>query len=243
MTKLTDLQSLLLATAASRESGSLIPLPTTIKAPAAGVARSLASLITKALAEEHEVTDATAVHRTDGDLRFGLFITAAGKQAIGVVEDARRAGRGGCACTECGGPRARSAKASPPPILALLQREGGATVPELIADHRLAAAHHASGADRPPEKGPRARQEQARRGDLLPGGRSVTDVEAEITGLDALALDRASRAVGQGDRHGPVPKVSPVAAAAGARLGVAGEGVWRAVARGDAAARPAGAGA
>ena len=61
-------------------------MPASIKAPAAGVARSFASLIAKGLAEEREVTDAALVHRTDGDLRFGLFITTAGKQAIGIVE-------------------------------------------------------------------------------------------------------------------------------------------------------------
>lgn len=128
MTKLSDLQSLLLATAASRDSGSLVPLPTTIKAPAGGVAKSIASLVAKGFAEESEVTDAGQVQRNDGDLRFGLFITAAGKQAIGVVEDVEQgaAPEPGPAAAE----PVRQTKAAA--VLALLQRDDGATLAEMI---------------------------------------------------------------------------------------------------------------
>ena len=77
------------------------------------------------------VTDATPVHRADGDLRFGLFITAAGKQAIGVEDGG---GRGGA--VEPAPPLAvaepeRTGKTAA--VLALLQREGGATVADIIA--------------------------------------------------------------------------------------------------------------
>lgn len=132
MTKLSDLQSLLLATAASRDSGSLIPLPTTIKAPAAAVAKSIASLLTKAIAEEREVNDATRVHRTDGDLRYGLFITPAGKRAIGIVEDG--SGRGGTPDPVDAAPEpAPERQTKSAAVLSLLQREEGATIADLIA--------------------------------------------------------------------------------------------------------------
>lgn len=129
MTNLTDLQSLLLATAASRDNGRLLPLPTTIKTPAAGVARSVASLLSKALAEEREVTDVTPVHRSDGDLRFGLFVTAAGKAAIGVVEDDGE--QGGTPEPASVATPKRNSKITV--VLDLLRRADGATVPELIA--------------------------------------------------------------------------------------------------------------
>ena len=125
MTKLTDTQSILLSTASQREGGSLYPLPTTLTAPKPVIHKSIAALITRALAEERETADAASAHRTDGDLRYGLFITAAGMAAIGAGE--------------CVGAKVSSAIAAKPDrtsksavVIALLQRGEGATMPELI---------------------------------------------------------------------------------------------------------------
>lgn len=83
MTKLTDTQRILLATACQRADGSVLPLRASIK-PGGGAAKAIAALIRQALVTESETTEAAATHRSDGDLRYGLFITAAGMAAIGL---------------------------------------------------------------------------------------------------------------------------------------------------------------
>lgn len=128
---LIDTQAVLLAAAAARDTGSLVPVPAAIKAPAAGVARSFASLISKRLAEEREVTDAALVHRTEGDVRLGVFITAAGKHAIGIVEGEAPSPAPAAPAAALATPAPeRQTKAAL--VLGLLQRESGATLPELI---------------------------------------------------------------------------------------------------------------
>lgn len=135
MAKLNDLQLTLLARAAQRDSGSLYPLPDTIT-DEARAARGIAALVQRGLGEELETSDAACEARADGDLRFGMFITAAGLAAIGVgdreaVED------GGVPCPSAvpamplglAAP-VRATKTSA--VLALLERPDGATLAELI---------------------------------------------------------------------------------------------------------------
>ena len=127
MTKLTDTQSILLSTALQREGGSLYPLPTTLTAPKPAIAKSFAALITRGLAEERETLEAATTARTDGDLRYGVFITPAGLSAIG-------AGEGNPEPLPLIAPApapARTSKSAT--VIALLQRTDGATLPELIA--------------------------------------------------------------------------------------------------------------
>ena len=86
MTCLTDTQSILLSTGSQRESGSIYPLPATLR-PGGGTAKSIATLVSTGYAVERETSEATTVHRTDADLRFGLFITSAGLNAIGIDDE------------------------------------------------------------------------------------------------------------------------------------------------------------
>ncbi|MGQ0589129.1 MAG: DUF3489 domain-containing protein [Sphingosinicella sp.] len=130
MTKFSDIQSILLAAAAARDNGSLLPAPDSLANAADRVKKAIASLIRRGFAIETEVSDAAIVHRTDGDLRYGLFITDAGRTAINVEP--------------VGGPEADKsnsapASASSPPrqsksalVVSLLQRGEGATLAELI---------------------------------------------------------------------------------------------------------------
>lgn len=127
MPKLNDLQSILLATAAQRDSGSLYPLPDSAVAAGARLAKALAALSKVSFVEENETTDPGAVNRTDGDLRFGLFITAAGCAAIGVGDQARA---DDAAAPPIPVPPARTSKTAA--VLALLQRQDGVTLPELV---------------------------------------------------------------------------------------------------------------
>lgn len=128
MPNLTDLQSILLSTASQRDDRSLFPVPDAAGSTGARLTKALASLIKRGLAEERETNNSEAVHRTDGDLTFGLFITDAGLASIGA------AGEG---ATDAVAP----APAEPGPaiqtksaaVIALLSRDQGATLAELIA--------------------------------------------------------------------------------------------------------------
>ena len=120
--KLTDTQSLLLAHAAQCDSGSLYPLPTTLTSKA-GVARSIVSLVKARLVEERETSVAVEVARQDGDLGYGMFVTAAGLAAIGVDDDAGEA-------EATPAPASRTSKIAG--VLELLGRDEGATLAELI---------------------------------------------------------------------------------------------------------------
>ncbi len=126
MIKLADTQSILLSNASCREGGSLWPIPETLTAPKPTIAKSVASLLARGLAEERETSDAASTHRNDGGLRYGLFITAAGLAAIGVGE--------GDGATEVLQPV--SAPSHPATktdaVLGLLCRGEGATLAELI---------------------------------------------------------------------------------------------------------------
>ena len=132
MTTLSDAQAILLSTAAQRDSGSILPLPTTIKS-GGGTSKALAALLNHGLAEERETSEPAAVRRADGDLRFGLFITPAGLTAIGVEPEGADQESGDAEAPSPAPPAAaapRETKASQ--VLALLSRPEGVTLPELI---------------------------------------------------------------------------------------------------------------
>ena len=131
MTKLNDLQLILLAAAAQREDGSLLPPPDHLADQAARIRKVIPPLIKQGLVEEATTTDHVKSWREDGDERFALFITDAGRMSIGIDDQA--------------GQEAKSS-ASPPPaatptpslsktdnVLTLLRREQGASMDELVA--------------------------------------------------------------------------------------------------------------
>ena len=135
MPKLNDLQSILLATASQRDSGSLYPLPESVVSADTRLTRALAALTKAGFAEERETSDIAAASRTDGDQRLGLYITSAGCAAIGVGEstsadEATPAATAAPATAVTCAP-ARGTKTAA--VLELLSRHDGATLPELIA--------------------------------------------------------------------------------------------------------------
>ena len=90
----------------------------------------LAALLRAGLAEERE-TDAVAAYRSDGDVHYGLYATAAGLAAIGVEVAPRRDATGTTLPALPMTTSQRGAKTEA--VLALLQRSQGATIAELIA--------------------------------------------------------------------------------------------------------------
>lgn len=123
MPKLSDTQAILLSTAAQRDDGSLLPLPTMIAA--SGASEAIAALIRRKFVDERETTDAAVAHRSAGDIRYGLFATPAGLAAIGVEP------AGASAIAPLPAPAARVTKTDA--VIALLRRAEGATLAELIA--------------------------------------------------------------------------------------------------------------
>lgn len=131
MTKLTDLESILLSAAAQRNTGSLLPAPDTVSGAGTRLTKAIAGLVKRSFAEERETSDKLATHRVDGEVAYGLYITNAGNAAIGITDG------DGCDAAEAPAP-APAAPDTPRVIksgavLALLGREEGATLADLIA--------------------------------------------------------------------------------------------------------------
>jgi hypothetical protein len=132
MPKLSDTQAILLTHAAQNDTASLYPLPQTLRR-GGGIIRAIAALVSTGYAEERETGDGSAVHRTDGDLRYGIFATAAGLAAIGIVD-----GEQGDAAPPSPAPAPAASTLAMPRItktstvVALLSQPAGATLPELI---------------------------------------------------------------------------------------------------------------
>jgi len=121
MPKLTDMQLILLSNAAQRDDGSLLPAPESLGGKPAAVTKSIAALIRRGFVEETEAT--------------GTVLTAAGRAAIGIDASKPTGDDGQVNNLDAPSPSEakplRQTKAAA--VLALLEREEGATLDELIA--------------------------------------------------------------------------------------------------------------
>jgi hypothetical protein len=128
MPKLSDTQAILLVHAAQHKDESLHPLPKSLLEDGNRTEQSIAGLLKRGLIEERETHETSMTHRTEGDARFGLFITSSGLAALNISPDAGT-----------GEPNPSSVCAPPPErqtksalVKSLLQRPNGATLSELI---------------------------------------------------------------------------------------------------------------
>jgi hypothetical protein len=137
LTRLTDIQLVLLATAVSRDNGSLLPPPETLGEGPARIRKAVQSLIRRGLAIESDLVADADAWRTEGDRAVGVMIADAGRAAIAVDPDepASDVLAGGATSA----PQTLSAETVPSPartktvmVLDLLRREAGATLNELI---------------------------------------------------------------------------------------------------------------
>jgi hypothetical protein len=85
-TKLSDLHYVLLAAAANRESGSLLPPSANVTSPRASITKAIRTLIGRGLADEVDTSEATAVWREVGERKIGVVITDVGRAAIAVAD-------------------------------------------------------------------------------------------------------------------------------------------------------------
>jgi hypothetical protein len=131
MTRLNDIQLILLTNAAARDTGSLLPAAASIAEAGNRLTKAIASLAKCGLAEERPATDAASTLRIDNDDRFGMFITDAGRSAINVEP-------GGAPAPAKPDKPAKTSEPKPErqtksaAVVALLQRHEGATLAELV---------------------------------------------------------------------------------------------------------------
>ena len=139
--RLSDAQLVILSTAAARVDGAVLPTPEHLKAKGGALTRVLQALIRRELIEEVQARPDRPVWRTDEEgSRFALRITAAGLRAIGAEfaeqqedsgSEVAHAGQGDKAPAAAGSAAARSSSKADA-LLALLRREQGTSLPELM---------------------------------------------------------------------------------------------------------------
>ncbi len=130
MRHLNDTQRVLLSHAAKQSNASLYPLPAAMDGAHHRVTRAIAALTKLRLIDERETSEAGIIHRVDADLRYGLFINAAGLAAIGVCEPSEL---DEAMLTPPAPDPAPTRVSKSAVVIDLLSRETGATGPELIA--------------------------------------------------------------------------------------------------------------
>jgi hypothetical protein len=130
-TKLSDIQLILLTTAAQRADGSVLPPPDSLGDRAPRIRTAIGGLFKRLLVAETIVSDAAQVRREDGDSRIGLAITDAGRSAIGVNVADGDALEQPPVDTVAVLDTAMAPASKIAAVVAMLQRDGGATLPEL----------------------------------------------------------------------------------------------------------------
>ena len=136
--RLTDIQLVLLSTAAARDNGSLLPPPDTLGDGPGRIRKAVEQLIRRGLAAEAELAPGGDVWRTEGDQAIGVIITDEGRAAIHVEPQTLEAP--GQDTESLGVPDAIETRAAPLPphtktahVLTMLRRDEGATLADLVA--------------------------------------------------------------------------------------------------------------
>lgn len=86
--RLTDIQLILLTTAAARDSGSLLPPAATLIDSQSRIHKAVSALISRSLAAEVNVEPGADIWRTEGERTIGVIITDAGRAVICADQEA-----------------------------------------------------------------------------------------------------------------------------------------------------------
>lgn len=134
MTKLTDMQLVLLTTACQREDGSLLPPPESLGTQAARIRKAVEALIKKGFAAEQDDMTSAQAWRTDGDFTIGVVITTEGRAIIDppAAEDAEPEVPADEAPAESAPPVSGRPGTKQALVLGLVQRENGATLADIV---------------------------------------------------------------------------------------------------------------
>ena len=133
MTKLTDMQLVLLTFACQREDGSLLPSPESLGDQAARIRKAVEALIKKGLAAECEGMAAPQAWRNAGDIVIGVIVTDAGRAIIeppATEESSAEAAEPAAASPTA--PAATRPASKQAQVMDLLRREGGASLAEIV---------------------------------------------------------------------------------------------------------------
>ncbi|TZG25717.1 DUF3489 domain-containing protein [Sphingomonas montanisoli] len=139
MTKLTDMQLVLLSTAAARDDGSLLPPAESLGTRFDRIRRSVQALIDKGLATEFTVSEQAKSWRHDDDIFYGVMISDAGRQLLDGGNEATAPSNGGGGKTRDAAAGSPDAPAAPrentkaAKLVDLLRREGGASIADIMA--------------------------------------------------------------------------------------------------------------
>jgi Protein of unknown function (DUF3489) len=147
MSRITDLQMVLLSSAAQRDDGALLPLPKRVKLEPRARTRVFNALLKKDLVSEQPAPpDAPAWRETGDGQRFMLVINPAGLEAIGVEPEGERQEPAKSEKAKPSRKRKKqgeeSEKATPPGVrpgtklallIDMLDRDGGTTIAEIVA--------------------------------------------------------------------------------------------------------------
>lgn len=147
--RLNDLQLVLLSNAAARDNGSLVPLPDSWDDDSDRIGKAVTALLRREFVEEVPVIERDLCWREQDQDMIGLFITDAGRAAIGAVD--HQAASDDALLSEPDDsehqaevlsdnvpPQAVVPAPSPRPaskiatVVELLQREQGATLDEMV---------------------------------------------------------------------------------------------------------------
>lgn len=122
MTKLSDIQLVLLSGASQRPDSNLYPLPKSVAAAGKRASEAIESLLGMGCVEIREVFAGDIAHRIDGDLRYGAFATEIGLAVLDAGPSSEE--------TEVDRPSRRHGSKSDA-VISLLERQAGATIGEL----------------------------------------------------------------------------------------------------------------
>lgn len=131
MTKLNDLQLVLLSAAAQRDDGSLLPPPDHLADQVGRIRKAIPPLVRQGLVEEAATTELPKVWREEGGDRFALVITQAGRAAIGV-EGGQNA-QTDTVPNSAVVPPPNAAQSKSEQVLDMLGRAEGASLDELVS--------------------------------------------------------------------------------------------------------------
>jgi len=132
MTTLTDIQIILLSTAASRPDGSLLPPPESLGTGAARIRKTVATLISRGFAQEILAADGTDFWREEDGQGIAVVITDTGRAAIAPGDS------DGSQQSESAAPANEAPLALPAyptktaMVIDLLSRAEGATLDDLV---------------------------------------------------------------------------------------------------------------
>jgi hypothetical protein len=131
--KLDDLHLILLSTATQRDDGNVLPVAATIADQPDRIAEALPALLKHKLVNEVVSLTNFPAWRTDGDERFALVVNDAGRAAIGVSSSGGESEAPTIELTEPASNDASRPGSKSAAVIALLRREEGATLADMIA--------------------------------------------------------------------------------------------------------------